>query len=285
MEASAICTPPPKRKKGEAATLATSNFPGARAAVVASTSQIYDFDSDEESRPQTSTPKARAPSPPLPQLSLRDVQRLIREAVQPLRDELSQLHAQLQQKCNCDCKEQLHEAQRDVLELQRQQRDLKFNLQAVEASQANRATKKKADNHANEILTDFDVEKVHQFDSEIPAYHLDQDVLARIKRNSLTTRVVIANLGRQMFSMKERARDCNISGGKNKEMLSPQKSRFEKVCSYASALCNEEATPQFVSQCKVVIDESNRKYREDLKKLKSKKNVNTSSIVEPENSE
>ena len=125
-----------------------------------------------------------------------------------------------------------------------------------------------------EILTPLDVKRVHEYDTEEPRYNFSDETLIKIKRYSRTRRVFAANAARHMFSVQERARDANISGTKNREMLSPQKSRFDRICTYTAKMYDVEVNSQLASEIRVSVDEANRKFREDLKGEKFKRDSN-----------
>ena len=87
------------------------------------------------------------------------------------------------------------------------------------------------------------------------------------------------NLVKKAFSTEERARDCNIAGLKYRALLFPTKTRFQKICTYTATHYATEYDSSLATEVRQIIDETNRKFRDDLKKKKSQKLVDDSIIV------
>ena len=108
----------------------------------------------------------------------------------------------------------------------------------------------------------------------VGAHTLSQDDLARIRNFSKSKRIFVENLARKMYTMDERVRECNISGTRNRPPLSPKKARFERICVYTSQhfSCNMDTTLQ--AEVRKTIDDTNRRYREELKIKKHRREFN-----------
>ena len=123
-------------------------------------------------------------------------------------------------------------------------------------------------------LTPMDIEITHDNDSPIGAHTLAQEEVARIRNFSKSKRIFIANLTRKMFSMDERIRDCNVAGIRNRPPLSPTKTRFERICTYTAQQFNCNLDSALQGEVRKAIDDTNRRYREDLKLRKHKREFN-----------
>ena len=114
-------------------------------------------------------------------------------------------------------------------------------------------------------LSPDDVQSTHDHDSLMPNYTLSQDVVTSIKEFSRSRRIFIANITRKMFSMQERAQDANTAGSKNRPALSPTKSRYRRICFYTAQQYNIPRDETLQSEVRKTMDDTNRRYRDDLK--------------------
>ena len=132
-------------------------------------------------------------------------------------------------------------------------------------------------------LTADDVQKINQYDSESANYTVDPEMLSQMKMFSKSQKVFIGNVARKMFAMNERYKECNVSGLKNRGVLSPTKIRYQRICGYTSTHFNVPIDARLTSEVKRVIDDVNRKFRTELKRRKNDRVVQESRIVEREN--
>ena len=273
-----ICAPAKKRQKKDAKILGKSEFPSSQP-LSQELTPLQLFEADEHSQASectqhtqrqasfitdvdvarsplcASTPKADSPphaersneslqsnaEPSVPLSAVQDLIKVeINEAVKSLRQELF------------ECREQLADSRKDINSLQ-----IQAAHQSAEISNLNEVS-----------LTALDVVKVHEYDSETPCFHLDVETIQYIKDYSKSRRNFISNVARKMFSMEERARDCNVAGIKNRALLSPQKTRFNKICTYTAEHYGLQRSVQLAAEVRAAIDDTNRKYRDDLKKRK-----------------
>ena len=123
---------------------------------------------------------------------------------------------------------------------------------------------------SNIQLTPMDIERVHEHDSLTGAHSLAQEEIARTRNSSKSKRMFVANLTRKMFSMEERIRDCNVAGIRNRPPLSPTKTRFERICVYTSQQFGCAMDVALRAEVRKTVDDTNRRYREDLKVRKSR---------------
>ena len=131
----------------------------------------------------------------------------------------------------------------------------------------------------NISLTSLDCVKLNQHDSHIPCHFLDPDTLENLKLLSKSKRHFISNLCRKMFAMEERIRDCNVAGLKSRAPMSPDKSRYHTIVRYTAQLYQVDKSYQLGVEVRAVIDDTNRKYREEIKRRKSLKIVQESTIA------
>ena len=304
----AIATPPPrKRHKFEAKVLGRSSFPDTSFAQL-TPAQLFEIDCEEdEHEPQTSTPKSRAPAfakqidvsnieqPAARGQQLIDCTTLqqkidsaVRAALEPVQAQLAEQSKQLgvNELTFTQLRQELTLTQQELSrtqdELARAQQSIlhnKFKIQSVEGKQIDQAQKAATPRHQTQVLTSLDVEKMHEFDSSEPSYQLEHSFLSHVKKHAKSRRIFIANVARKMFSTEERARDCNVAGVKNRALLSPTKTRFQKICTYTATHYATEYDSSLATEVRQIIDETNRKFRDDLKKKKSQKLVDDSIIV------
>ena len=67
-------------------------------------------------------------------------------------------------------------------------------------------------------------------DRDLPSYTLDGIDLADIRYNSVNDGRFVATLRRRVFSIHERARDCNVMGQQGKLPISPERKRYRMLC-------------------------------------------------------
>ena len=85
--------------------------------------------------------------------------------------------------------------------------------------------------------------------------------------------------------MKERARECNVSGKNNRAILSPTKNRFHQICSYTAEQYGTQINEKLATEVRQTIDDTNRKFRSDLRRKKHKTRVAAGQIVSVQNSD
>ena len=276
------------------------------------------FDADERaqinsSRPQASTPRGSSaaelhfntpgsyapPSPPTlspHKLSIEDVKRIVQETLQDnLRhaaDKQIQENQQLAQRVH-ECKAQLITHKNELADsnrhindlegqIQQQQREI-TELRAAIAQQDSKTVLKVRPDLSDVSLTQLDVESTHEYDSIVPKQTLSPDRINRIRNFSKTKRIFVANVARQMYSMEERVRDCNVSGGKSRPSISPAKSRFQTICYYTSEQYGCPMDANLQRDVTKTIDDTNRRFRDDLKIRKYKRNSVEGTIVQINN--
>ena len=173
------------------------------------------------------------------------------------------------------CERQLQDVQGRVQTCERniEMRDQKIrDLEARINDRENADARPKVRPDLSEIsLTPLDAEKTNEHDTHVAAPVLDVNAVEQIKTFSRTKRIFVANLTRKMYSMEERIRDCNVSGTRNRPSISPTKSRYERICRYTSQHYNCNLDSSLQSEVRKVIDDTNRRFRDDLKIRKFKK--------------
>ena len=258
---------------------------------------MFDFDEQDSVSPlQASTPKSVHPLPAStstdtelsclqPSIELSTVQDMIDKAVQPLRLQLSEHSAQLR-----ESKEKLNSAQNELtktrLDLEEAKKRIfeqEFTIRGIKSQIESKPPNFIASNDVS--ITPLDVVKIHELDSETPSYELDHETVTKIKSFAKSQKIFISNVTRKMFSIEERARDCNVAGAKDRPLLSPSKTRFEKICAYTAQQYGLDLNGHLACEVRQTIDNTNRKYRDDLRRKKSKKCVEMSQIVARENVE
>ena len=123
--------------------------------------------------------------------------------------------------------------------------------------------------NAIELVYD-DVVIIHDGDTNVPTYHLAEDQLREVKLASQTRRRFIAQLSRMMYSIHERSRNTNVSGRQNREMLSPTKTRYKRIAMYTSQMYGCQCDQALHREIRLIIDETNRRFRDDLRMRKYK---------------
>ena len=124
----------------------------------------------------------------------------------------------------------------------------------------------------NVAISDADVVKLQPSDTSVPVYFVDQETLQRTKQQSRSKRRFVAEMTRMMFSIHERSRETNVNGRQQRGMLSPTKGRFQRICDYTATLFNENINDSLTREVTTVIDETNRRYRDELKLRKFRAN-------------
>ena len=163
------------------------------------------------------------------------------------------------------CEEQIRSRDRRIRDCEEQLRD-----RTVTA----RARPRPRPDISDVQLIPMDIERTHDSDSQIGAHTLAHEEVARIRNFSKSKRIFVANLTRKMFSMEERIRDCNVAGIRNRPPLSPTKTRFERICMYTAQQFNCNLDSVLQGEVRKTIDDTNRRYREDLKLRKHKRDFN-----------
>ena len=77
-----------------------------------------------------------------------------------------------------------------------------------------------------------------------------------------------------MYAMDERIRDCNVSGTRKKAPISPTKNRFSNICSYVAQQYNVALSIDFRALVRKTVDDTNRRFRDDLKLRKYRREYN-----------
>ena len=113
-------------------------------------------------------------------------------------------------------------------------------------------------------LSDDDIVSIHPYDSETGMQTLSQDEIVKIRNFSRTQRIFEANLTRRMFSMHERAKDCNVSGVRGKVPLSPTFRRYEMICFYTAQQYSCTMDNNLQAAVRRTIDCTNRRYHDKL---------------------
>ena len=116
----------------------------------------------------------------------------------------------------------------------------------------------------NVELSPEDIVSTHHYDTEVAAPILAQDEIVKICNFSRSQRIFEANLTRRMYSMQERAQDCNVSGVRGKPPLSPTFRRYEQICFYSAQQYNCNMDVSLQSTVRKTIDNTNRRFREIL---------------------
>ena len=122
-------------------------------------------------------------------------------------------------------------------------------------------------------LLHIDIVPLHEGDTEVPKYHLSEVEQLNVKQSSKTQRRFIAQLTRMMYSIYERAQNVNVAGKHQREKLSPGKTRFQRIASYTAHTYHVNCNEPLLREVRVVIDETNRRYREDLRMRKYRAQV------------
>ena len=291
---------PRKRLKFEAQVLGMSDLLNASCNQVPQT-PLDMFIADESSYGMpcsTSTPKSPARALPLhaaantlnvgtdePNVPISTVQQLLKLEVDKQLQPLSQRIEQLEQQERVS-KNQLKLLQERIVQLERDviSSDAAVALQKAEVNNLKQAAARKQNDVTNVKtvpLTPLDCQKLHLYDSEFSSYHLDQQVLEDIRLHSNSKRHFISNMCRKMFSMEERIRDCNVAGIKTRAPMSPSRSRYGRIILYTSQQYQVPHNHELAKEVRNVIDDTNRKYREELKKRKNAKIVQESLIAAP----
>ena len=148
-------------------------------------------------------------------------------------------------------------------ELQRQISGLEE--QVVGRNQPRARVPPRPENVCDIVLTPQDIKSTHDYDSEHANLNLPHDVVTHMKDFSKSKRIFVANLTRKMFSMEERARDVNVAGSRNRPPLSPLKTRYRRICNYVAQQYNCAMDSSLQTEVRKVIDDTNRRYRDDLK--------------------
>ena len=285
---------PPKKRKKEAHVLASSEFPTAPTTQPLSPLSMFIADEEEENQPCfTSTPKSGAPPPPLDSsvddshpeplqqssLSRSPEQTIAESVIEPPEPviPLSVVKDLIKSEVE-PFKHRLEHAEQEIFSL-----NAKLMLQQSDIERLKAAPKNLQALSFDVELHARDCEKVNENDSEVGSQTLDQETLCKIKTFSKSQRNFISNVARKMYSMEERVRDCNVAGSKNRSLLSPTKTRYERICAYTAQQYAIPVNAQLGATVRAAIDDTNRKYREELKRRKSKKNVRESQIVPVEN--
>lgn len=249
----------------------------------------------EPEQPLTSTPTT-FPLPPLPctptssikatphPVELNDlIMSAVENIAEPLRARVSaaERDAQLANSKLEPALQRITKLESEVLECKTQLNIKDFEIQSLKSKLEARSESSFIDPDIS--LTSYDVEKVNEYDSEVPNHTLDPETLTQIKMFSKSRTVFIGNVSRKMYSITERAKDCNVAGQKNRNLLSPSKSRYQRICGYASTQYGVPIDAKLGSEVRRVIDDVNRKFRIELKRRKSKRIVGEGSIVGQEN--
>ena len=114
-------------------------------------------------------------------------------------------------------------------------------------------------------LLPIDIIPLQEGDTEVAKHHLSDDELITMRQSVQTKRRFIAQATRRMYSIYERAANVNVSGKFQREMLSPTKARFRRIASYAAHQYNVLNNEEHLRFVRTVIDETNRRYREELR--------------------
>lgn len=173
----------------------------------------------------------------------------------------------------CEQKIQDQEGRVRQCEEQIQIRDEKIrDLEEQIANRENAPGKPKIRPDLSDIkLTALDIEKTNEHDTNAPSPTLTPEETIKVKTFARSKRIFVANLTRKMYSMEERIRDCNVSGTRNRPAISPTKTRYERICRYTAQQynCNLDASLQ--TDVRKTIDDTNRRFRDDLKIRKFKR--------------
>ena len=168
------------------------------------------------------------------------------------------------------CERELRENQQKVDRLEAQihardqAQDVAPALPPLERQRQPRLDMPRAPPRPNVELTPEDIVSTHPYDSEVGAQTLAQDEIVKIRNFSRTQRIFEANLTRRMYSMHERAQDCNVSGVRGKPPLSPTFRRYEQICFYSAQQYNCNMDVSLQTTIRKNIDNTNRRFRENL---------------------
>ena len=114
-------------------------------------------------------------------------------------------------------------------------------------------------------LTRQDAVLDHEDDVEEGCNELPDLDIVRLKAECVTDRRFVTYCARKMYSIYERAPDCNLDGKNNRRSISPDKTRFKKICEYVSRIDQRSSEKSRQSFVRTTIDQINRKYRDNLK--------------------
>ena len=226
-------------------------------------------------------------------VSMEEMRQFVHSALhdRSMRDEDKHEHRyqRLSRRCNeyetrlLACEKIINDNTKEITELKAELKTAQQDnaeLRATLAQQINRPGALKVRPDLSDIsLTPFDVESTHEYDSNVPKQVVSPEKINKIRAFSKTRRIFIANIARQMFSMEERVRESNIAGAKNRPSLSPAKSRFQTICYYTSQQYNCAMDAALQSDVRKTIDETNRRFRDDLKIRKYKRTAAAGAIV------
>ena len=294
-----------KKKATEAKVLGISEFPNTSCVDSVHESPLQLFEANELGQQEVINPHASTPrcnqlpdlefTTPAPRvetppptltphtLSVADVKLIVDEKLRSV-DKPDRDYQQLVRRViECETRQQTYQndVNRRITQLEVQLQARENEIAELKASaQASRTVLKVRPDLSDITLTQLDAERVHEYDSEVPKQALSPDRLTKIHTFSNTKRIFVANVARQMYSMEERVRDCNISGAKNRPALSPAKSRFHSICYYTSEKYNCPNNAILQRDVTRTIDDTNRRYRDDLKIRKYKRNSVAGTIVE-----
>ena len=106
-------------------------------------------------------------------------------------------------------------------------------------------------------------------DTLVPKYTLDGIDLQDLKRETVTDSKFIKVLTRRLYSIYERAPNCNVMGRSHRGSISPQKRRYELLCKEAAPyLSGHLDLLEREALIRMGIDTTNRNYRDELRQRK-----------------
>ena len=106
-------------------------------------------------------------------------------------------------------------------------------------------------------------------DTLVPKYTLDGIDLQDLKRETVTDSKFIKVLTRRLYSIYERAPNCNVMGRSHRGSISPQKRRYELLCKEAAPyLSGRLDLLEREALIRMGIDTTNRNYRDELRQRK-----------------
>ena len=273
--------PPAKKKQRTtgATILGLSDFPAPATAPAPAETPLDLFlaDNDEgpSAGPLTSTPISSAASKPQFESPTQATEPIVHEFASTTEVQKIVQAALDSHKCACNSGEHIQMLEQRLAfcegELKLSQQKITELTDKLSQQEARGPGLKVRPDMSNMTLTPLDAVKLHEHDSLVASVTLEPDVLSRMRTFSKSRRIFISNLARKMFSVEERVRDCNVSGAKNRPPMSPTKSRFERICYYTAEQFGVEMNAQLQADVRKIIDETNRKYRDELKIRKYRK--------------
>ena len=111
--------------------------------------------------------------------------------------------------------------------------------------------------------------QLYRDETLIPKYTLDGIDMQDLKREAVTDSKFIKILTRRLYSIYERAPNCNVMGRSHRGSISPQRRRFDLICRVAGPYLDGRLDVlEKEAKIRNGIDTTNRNYRDELRQRK-----------------